>query len=287
MPARNTSYLRSDALDQMEWGEYAVEVERPLAYSVAVLNLDQDQPLLHCTLQLGWIQEHLLRIMRMGHHVDFLTKFLVCLPTQQRVDIGNVLDMAQTMGMHCRLSALSVMQHRSEHSGPSFECPSLDGNEQLWELNTDVGFTLMSFDPAPMQRNRIVVNSRVAGIFGMHREEYLARAAARDLAVPMTELDGLIVLLYISVRDSFGDGSPMEVYFRARAGHGPTLLCIRTVAATDAGRIREVRPPSPPQSQPVPLPALPTLPPSGGASWCLRLSPPRRRAGSAARRLPR
>ena len=49
---------------KMERRFCAVEVERPLPYSVALLNLDQDQPLLHCTLQLGWIHEHLLKIMR-------------------------------------------------------------------------------------------------------------------------------------------------------------------------------------------------------------------------------
>jgi hypothetical protein len=115
-------------------------------------------------------------------------------------------------------------------------------------MNTDVGFTLMIFNP--QQGRRLVVNSSMAGIFGMHREEYLASAAARDLTVPMTELDGRLVLLYISVRDSFGDGSPMEVYFRVRGGQGPTLLCIRTVAAIEAGRVRDVRIPNPRLSSP-------------------------------------
>ena len=159
--------------------------------------------------------------------------------------------MAQAMGAHCRSSTQFAMQRN-----PCIESVCLDGSEQLWEMNTDVGFTLMGFNPESMERRSVVVNSRVAGMFGMHREEYLARSAARDLAVPLTELDGLIVLLYISVRDSFADGSPMDVYFRVRAGHGPTLLCIRTVAATDdAGRVREVRVP-----HPNPPPAPPNTP---------------------------
>ena len=76
--AHKASNARSEALDKTDTGLLALEVERPLAYSVAALNLDKDEPLLQCTLQLGWIHDHhLLRIMRMGHHVDFLANFLV------------------------------------------------------------------------------------------------------------------------------------------------------------------------------------------------------------------
>ena len=61
----------------------------------------------------------------------------------------------------------------------------------------------------------------------------------------MTELDGLIAFLYLSIRDPFADGSPNEVYVRARGGRGPVLVCIRTVVVlNEAGQLSEV--PNPP-----------------------------------------
>jgi hypothetical protein len=83
----------------------------------------------------------------------------------------------------------------------------------------------------------------------MHLEEYLARSAACELPIPLTELDALLFILFRTVRDAFG-AVQNEAFVRVRCGWKGRavrcfLICLRTVTAIEGGEVREVRPPFP------------------------------------------
>jgi hypothetical protein len=69
-------------------------------------------------------------------------------------------------------------------------------------------------------RRRLVANTHIASLLGMHYEEYLTRIANNDLALPCTELDGLILFLFMTIRDTFSASSTHETYFRMCSGSG-------------------------------------------------------------------
>ncbi len=121
----------------------------------------------------------------------------------------------------------------------------MNGSEYIWDMSTDVGFITISFDSASRSRRRLLANPRIADIFGMHHEEYLARTASGDLALPCTEIDSLLIFLFMTVRDVFIASSPRHVFVRAWTGAGAArrgfLVHICTVTASCDGKPSEVR----------------------------------------------
>jgi hypothetical protein len=179
-----------------------------------------------------------MQLISMGHQVEFMTRYSTSLSAQLRSDIGGSLTAAKVVADNVPFLALPP----TSMSPPVY----LNGTEDLWGMPTDLGFVSMVFDPSSMRRSEIIVNAHLAGLFGMHREEYLARAAARDLPVPLTELDGLLVLLFMAVREFVPGAARDEVFFRMRGGRGVGqhgfLVSLRTTVVLDAaGRVGEVR----------------------------------------------
>ncbi len=60
----------------------------------------------------------------------------------------------------------------------------------MWE-KTEVGLVLLDYDPATQRRLGVAANSAAAKLWGLHREELLARFAAHDVPTMFTDLDAV------------------------------------------------------------------------------------------------
>ena len=61
---------------------------------------------------------------------------------------------------------------------------------ELWE-QAEVGLVRVDYDPATQRRLRVSANSTAAKLWGMHREELLARFARHDVPTVFTDLDAV------------------------------------------------------------------------------------------------
>jgi hypothetical protein len=69
-------------------------------------------------------------------------------------------------------------------------------DSELWEGELQVGFLTARYDGATQRRLSVAVNARLASLCGLHREELAARFAARDVPLPLLELDYLAMLAH-------------------------------------------------------------------------------------------
>jgi hypothetical protein len=66
---------------------------------------------------------------------------------------------------------------------------------EMWEREEDYGFLQIVFDPNTQERRSLFMNTRFAALWGLHREEMLARFANFDVEIPRPELDSLRIFL--------------------------------------------------------------------------------------------
>jgi hypothetical protein len=71
----------------------------------------------------------------------------------------------------------------------------MEEEEEVWEGESHVGITRITFHRHTQLRRRFAFNSAQAHIIGMHPEEGMARLSARDLPLPSTEADNLRYLI--------------------------------------------------------------------------------------------
>jgi hypothetical protein len=67
---------------------------------------------------------------------------------------------------------------------------------ELWEGDGEVAFITAMYDPPAGGRRVMACNRATAELLGMHREELLARFAARELDVPCLDVDWLANFLH-------------------------------------------------------------------------------------------
>ena len=180
----------------------------------------------------GWGNENLVKISSIGYPVHLLMD----LSDLHRACIGQALDASKTL-------AVSSRAHQPGSQPPILS--DLEESEEFLSLADDVGFLTIRFDALTRRRSEVVANFTVAHLHGIHREEYLARMARRELSLPFTQLDGLLVAFYMVVRDAFAGGAPAQMYCRMASGRGAArrglLFCSRSVVQVDgAGRLCEV-----------------------------------------------
>lgn len=190
---------------------------------------------------LGWGLDQLGKISIMGYHTESVKKSLVALPSQNLSEIDAAIKAFEAMPKTPKIISSTTLA-----SSP-FGASWMAGSEHIWDMSTDVGFATVAFDPASLSRRRLIANPRIADILGMHHEEYLARTASRDLPLPCTEIDSLLLFLFMTVRDIFIKASPREVYLRAWTGAGAArrglLVHICSITAFRDGQPSEVFPP--------------------------------------------
>jgi hypothetical protein len=101
-----------------------------------------------------------------------------------------------------------------------------NGTEESWNSNASYGILSMSFDPETQDRKHVVINSCLSRMTGMHKEELLARLASHDLDLPLTQLDTLRVMLYMTLRCFAVPGLPRVKYLRFCVGQGVYRRCV-------------------------------------------------------------
>ena len=219
-------------------------IERPIAQPGNVLAINTNGRT-HLVLELShtpdWFSKQLIRMAAKGHKIDDLASLLVTIT--KCFDIGHALSLAKAMTQNCMALQYSQANGPPETSATSF---FLQSSQRACELSTDadVGFLSIIFDPLSRRRQQLHANPRMADLFGMHHEEFLARTASGDLPLPFTDLDSVLIVIYMATFDLVcGAGKPREVFVRLRSGRGRSAhgRLVSAFGIADGGeRTREV-----------------------------------------------
>ena len=179
-----------------------------------------------------------------GNDICFLTQFLSSLNAVHSAALETAMADADLLARTAPPSSSSVSVQQNQPMEDMLGRSRLNGEEIVWNLDTDVAFVCTRFDPASRQRRAVIASARHAAFFGMHREEFLARAAAHDLPLLFSERDILAMLLHTSTAELFRRGAPGESFFRMCVGSGRragVLMAVRASAQLDElGRVVEV-----------------------------------------------
>jgi hypothetical protein len=96
---------------------------------------------------------------------------------------------------------------------------------RMWQSQSWCGFLQLFYDPETGERTDVAFNDLHARLFGMQREELIARFAAHDVPLPFAPHD-LLILLIDTVANGYADG---ERYLRIFGLSGqPVLVCVAT-----------------------------------------------------------
>ena len=112
--------------------------------------------------------------------------------------------------------------------------------EEAWEQETELGLMRTVYDPATGRRVRQACNSRCAWMWGQHLEEQMARFAAHDAELPLSDLGGACRL---ATDLRAGRGEQVQVYqcFVVR-GRALLVMTRETTDYDSLGRLRQVGP---------------------------------------------
>ncbi len=111
---------------------------------------------------------------------------------------------------------------------------------EMWQLQNEIGFLQLTYDPSTGERIHVVINDLHAQMLGMHRDELLARFAAHDEPLRVPAQDLLLLIADDALR-GFADGPRHYRTFLSDACV-PSLVCVSTLRSHDAtGRLLSVR----------------------------------------------
>jgi hypothetical protein len=203
----------------------------------------------NCTLELGWGHLQVMQMLCLGFQVDIFVKCKTCMLPKLINDISTALNDAKVWALQTPIIAIQSVAPTNSAAYTPF---LMEDSERTWAMTTNVGLQTMGVPAGSVQHRSINANPFQASLVGLHLEEFLARSAACELPIPLTELDALLFILFRTVRDAFG-AVQNETYFRVRCGlRGRAvrsfLVCLRTVVVFDGGEVREVWSPIPPPS---------------------------------------
>jgi hypothetical protein len=243
----------------------AFSIDRPLEFkSVMTLNRHNTSKLSGCN-KIEWSHTQTSNFERCGYRVGFLENFFSSFSISDCSElvkaISEVTSSYASIGRLADAPPLQVDDPTALLNISESEC--------LRDMDVETALIFTRHDPDSGCRT-VLANSSHAAMFGLHREEFLARASGCDLALPFSERDSLVILLHQAVADALRIPPVGEMYMRVFVGASRTcaLAAISSVARKDVvGRIREVAPPplspslspsffSPPASLLFPLPSL-------------------------------
>ena len=177
-----------------------------------------------------WAGSEARKLMSLGYRVQFLEQFFSCLSFSNRQALSHAMNTAITTTTRDFFnSTLSFQRSAETYEGPGGETE----NEAVF---------CISWDSRTGQRT-FHSNSRNAALFGMRCEEFISRASNFDLAIPLSEVDALILLLYRSVHRIKGQ-EPAVIFLRMYIGASRTGSLIREslrVENDELHRRKEVR----------------------------------------------
>ena len=223
-------------------------VERPIQFRRYHISFDRQSPIHAFLIKRGLLCPHIHHwISWSGYHAETCVNLINSMPAvlfsamEEAVNVVNSIDNASAPDTRsstlCNLNTLST----EDMIGLEISEKLLYENEYQWEMESEIGYQVITIDPDRQVRRDHRINTRLASMFGMHREEMLSRLANHDLPLHYIEIDA-ISMLTLMVPKVPTPGRKVK-YFRMLAG--PSRSCILvaqyTVTIADSlGRITEV-----------------------------------------------
>ena len=181
---------------------------------------------------LEWAYCEARSLMGMGYRVEFLERFFCCLSASDAQELNKAMVMSTPEIID------SISFSKPQCSGL---CEADENRLIAWDSETDAVFC-KSMDLTTRQQS-FQSNPRNAALFGMRCDEFISRASNFELAIPLCEVDALILLLYRSVHRIRGQ-QPAVMFLRMYIGASRTGSLIREslrVENDELHRPKEVR----------------------------------------------
>ena len=181
---------------------------------------------------LEWAYCEARSLMGMGYRVEFLERFFCCLSASDAQELNSAMVMSTPEIID------SISFSKPQCSGL---CEADENRLIAWDSETDAVFC-KSMDLTTRQQS-FQSNPRNAALFGMRCDEFISRASNFELAIPLCEVDALILLLYRSVHRIRGQ-QPAVMFLRMYIGASRTGSLIREslrVENDELHRPKEVR----------------------------------------------
>ena len=215
-------------------------VERALQQTGSLSTMSTQSLTIKIDNCLDWARAQLLQSICAGYAVQLFADTCLCLPMEYHTELNATMKNARV------ISAMHSPQIQSLPAETGTPSPSVKNDDVLLDVDSEHSCFVIYFGTASRPTIRLLSTRKHAALFGFHHEEFLARAASRELPMPFTEVDGLLDLLYRGVYNLFATGPPPDVYMRMAAGGGAAprrgmLVCLhKKVLLDEHGRIREV-----------------------------------------------
>jgi hypothetical protein len=201
-------------------------------------------------LSKSWNMPQLRRIWSFGYNTESIANIICNLPTSVQSSVEQVSSswekLIQKTGSNTLILEFEGLKDQAELSRSENQS-MLDMLHPL-ESNNRAQYALltMNFDAATQMRIGFRSNQNMAEILGLHTEEFDARLASHDLALPSTDLDCIRIFLHLLLEDLPIPGSPCIRYLRLASGAGGhkhfMLVCWCSLALHDIhGNVVEVR----------------------------------------------
>ena len=168
-------------------------------------------------------------------------------------DVDNLSRLVASLSLDTSFSALGMGMQGAITCGLQFPMYRLgnacivEGTAEIFlEADAGSGIFIFDIDPLSHQRKQISLNPLHAERFGMHSEEFLARAASYQLPQPFIEMDCLVLLFYRTIARQFPSVPTSvfysRIYVKTNRGRPYAILfrCHRTMVVDRQGRLVQV-----------------------------------------------
>jgi hypothetical protein len=170
-------------------------VHRPLAFNLSTLSFDTEGPLVSLCASKGLAGMCTLWLFNLGYDNARMAHVLMTLPPAIYLVFERMVGMMHALSPAAMITHPlgSIQNHAAGCLAQSMEskaCSDLYEEAQL-EAETEVGASIIDFDPVTQRRKRFFINSRFASLWCEHREECLMRFAAHDASIWQTDICGI------------------------------------------------------------------------------------------------
>ena len=239
--------LRERPESAAAWPSWAFDIQRPLALGFSAVAFDGESPVMSFMARHELATACARRIWNIGFEPSRLANVVGAAPPRLLAALRRLLGAAQRAGeVQARRLLMAGVRAETAADGPASPPCGLQGKESgeaAWEMEGAPGIALVQFEPATQRRLRFACNSRLAALWGCHKEEMLSRFAAHEGRFHLAPLPALCTLAAEGCAASDGDGALYQV-FTFGAGPGCRAMLVRADRRRkfDAlGRLMEVR----------------------------------------------
>ena len=174
-----------------------------------------------------WAYSEARKLMSLGYRVQFLEQFFSCPSVSSDQELSHAMNMA------------IIPPAPTFFDVTKLNAETYQGDDR--DTQKEAVFCI-AWDSRTGQRT-FHSNASNAALFGMRCEEFISRASNFDLAIPLCEVDALILLVYRSVH-RIRSQQPAVMFLRMYIGTARTGSLIREslrVENDELHRVKEVR----------------------------------------------